>query len=575
MKKSIFVVLLLAAAMIANAMPARRGWQTREQADGTTIEVQQMGDEFYHYFVNREGKEVREENGMFKVIGEAPTMEVAKARRAAGQARRARKDVGSPNPAPRGLLILANFSNVSFKDANNAAVMTELIAGENCTVNSGFGSAAQYFKDQSNGVYQPQFDVYGPVTLSKTQSYYGANDSEGNDKYATDAVIEACILANQQYSDLNFANYDNDGDGYVDFVYVIYAGKGEADGGAATTIWPHNYSIQEVVKYADWGYSTYHKADTKLDGKYLDNYAMSQELNGWDGSRAGNGVFCHEFGHVIGLPDFYDTQYSTNYNNKLTPGEWDIMDGGGYNGDGHCPPNYSAWEKYFFGWVDAQNLGTTPALLTLYPNGTAQHNVYQINDAGTKQSATKEGLNYYIECRQKTGWDTYIPAAGMLIWKVNYNATAWKNNQPNNTANAPKYTLVIPSGTKIGSEYGSKNVWPYSSTKSWSGVSGKPLKDITKVGNNITLTYIDVPVDPDYKVNWLVNGDTLQVVNYKSDGSESLKLPTKAVVPCDGTEFIGWTKETEWFDPFAEPADLFTEPSGKVTEDATYNAMFK
>lgn len=584
MRKTILVGLLLAAAMIANAIPARRGWQTRTQADGTTVEVQQMGDEFYHYMINKEGKEVRlNEAGMYEVVGEAPTMAVAKARRAEGQARRARAAVGATSyPAPRGLLILANFSDVSFQSSNTKAVMDSLITAKDCKVNSGFGSAAQYFKDQSNGQYQPIFDVYGPVKLSKSQSYYGQNSGD-NDKYATDAVIEACILANNQYSDLNFANYDWNNDGFVDFVYVIYAGRGEADGGAKTTIWPHNYSIQTVIEYAQYGYTytVYTKAQTKLDGKYLDNYAMSQELNGWDGSRAGNGVFCHEFGHVIGLPDFYDTGYGTNYDNLLTPNQWDIMDGGGYNGDGHCPPNYSAWEKYFMGWITPKNQGTTPAKLTLYPSGTEQHNVYQINTAGTLQAATKEGLNYYIECRQKTGWDTYLPAAGMLIWKVNFNASAWSGNSPNNTANAPKYTLVIPSGTKIGidsysgTNYGAKNVWPYSSTNSWSGVSGKPLKSITKSGNNITLIYIDEPVDPDFIVSWIANGDTIQKVTYKADGSENLKLPTATVVPCDGTEFIGWTKEEKWFDPFALPEDFFTAPSGKVKEDATYHALFR
>ena len=572
MKKVISIAIISCLALAAYAMPARRGWQTRTQADGSTIEVQQIGDEHYHYFINRDGKQVAEnEQGMFEVIGDAPSAELVASRRAQAKARRApqAEQVGStPYPAPRGLLILVNFSNVSFKEANTAEVMDSLITAENCQVNGGFGSAAQYFRDQSNGLYQPQFDVYGPVTLSKAQNYYGANDSQGNDKYATDAVIEACILANEQYSDLNFADYDWNNDGYVDFVYVIYAGKGEADGGAKTTIWPHNYNIQWIVGTS---YSVYTKADTKLDGKYLDNYAMSQELNGWDGSLAGNGVFCHEFGHVIGFPDFYDTNYGTNYNSQLTPNDWDIMDAGGYNGDGHCPPNYSAWEKYFMGWITPENLGDEGAHLTLYPSGTEQHNVYQINASGKLQTATTSGLNYYIECRQKKGWDTYLPGAGMLIWKVNYNSSAWNNNTPNNTANNPKYTLIIPSGTMIGGSNGARNVWPYGTKNSWEGVSGKPLTNIKKEGNNISLTYIE----EGFIVRWVVNGEEVATQSYASDGSEDLQFPNIAVGPCDdGTELVGWTKETEWLDPVALPADLFQEPSGKVTEDATYTAVF-
>ena len=580
MRKYLFCTLFLTASVIANAIPAYRGWQTRTQADGTTVEIRQMGDEYYHYMVNRDGQQVElnEATGLYEVLGEAPTAEMVQARRAQARQRRVQQDVGTtPYLAPRGLIILANFSDVSFKEANSADVMDSLLCAVDCQVNNGYGSAAQYFKDQSNGLYQPQFDVFGPVTLSKKQSHYGANDNQGNDKYAADAVIEACKLADEQYSDLDFTNYDWNGDGYVDFVYVIYAGKGEADGGSSSTIWPHNYNIQTVIEYKGYGtYSEYSKADTKLDGKYLNNYAMSQELKGYTGSRTGVGVFCHEFGHVIGLPDFYDTQYGTNYYNSLTPNEWDIMDGGGYNGDSHCPPGYSVWEKYFMGWVTPENLGSEGARLTLYPAGTDQYNAYQINAAGTQQSAVKEGLNYYIECREKKGWDTCLPGAGMLIWKVNFSASAWMSNVPNNSANNPRYTLVIPSGTKIGASYGSKNVWPYGTKNSWEGVSGKPLKEITKDGNTINLIYIEEPVAPTYQVNWIANGQIIETAEYNLDGSESLRLPAAEVVPCEtGDEFIGWTAEADWADPFTLPDDFFQEPNGKVTGDVTYYAIFR
>ena len=279
------------------AVPAKRGWQTRTQADGTTIEVQVIGDEFYHYMINREGQQIREnENGMFEVVGAAPTREVAKARRAASMVRRQRKDVGTtPNLAPKGVVIIVNFKYKSMQSTHTNATFDELCNATVCTVNSGYPSAAQYFSDQSNGTYRPQFDVFGPVTLDNDYSYYGQNiDQNGNsttksgdgydDKYATDAVIEACIKANKQYSNLNFADYDSDNDGKVDFVYVVYAGQGEADGGAYNTIWPHNYSIQEQISYAakypGQVFCEYTKDQTKLDGKYLDNYAMSAELSG-------------------------------------------------------------------------------------------------------------------------------------------------------------------------------------------------------------------------------------------------------------------------------------------------------
>ena len=215
MRKFFITVIACVLTITVNAVPARKGWQTRTQADGTTIEVQVIGDEFYHYTINRDGKQVREVNGMYEVIGEAPTPAVAKARRAKGVARRQRKDVGTtPNLAPKGVVILVNFSNKSMQSGHTNATFDELCNSANCTVNSGYPSAREYFKSQSNGAYTPQFDVYGPVTLSRTVAYYGTDKSEeGDDQHATDAVVEGCRLANDQFS-INWSNYDSDNDGY-------------------------------------------------------------------------------------------------------------------------------------------------------------------------------------------------------------------------------------------------------------------------------------------------------------------------------------------------------------------------
>ena len=124
---SSLVVMTMSVALMA--VPARRGWQTRTQADGTTIEVQTIGDEFYHYTINREGKQVREVNGMYQVVGEAPTVEVAKARHAKGVARRQRKEIGvTPNAAPKGVVILVNFSNKSMQSGHTQATFSAMAA---------------------------------------------------------------------------------------------------------------------------------------------------------------------------------------------------------------------------------------------------------------------------------------------------------------------------------------------------------------------------------------------------------------------------------------------------------------
>ena len=576
MKKIFLTLVVMAISLATFAVPAKRGWQTRTQADGTQIEVQVIGDEFYHYIINRDGKQVREINGIYQVVGEAPTPAVAKARRAKGVARRQRKDVGvTPNLAPKGVVILVNFSNKSMQSGHTQATFDELCNSLNCTVNDGYPSAAQYFADQSNGAYRPQFDVFGPVTLSRNVAYYGTDkpgDDEGDDQHATDAVVEGCLLADEQFS-INWADYDSDSDGYVDFVYVIYAGKGQADGGTSETIWPHNWSVEAARQS---GYCTYSATQCKVGGKKLDNYAISGEMSG--SSLGGIGTLCHEFGHVMGLPDLYDTDYGTNYNNCLTPNDWDIMDGGSYNGDGHCPPNYDPWEKDFFGWLTPINLGNTGQNVTLYANGTENQQTYQINASGTYVGPTTSGLRYYIENRQAVGWDEPLTGHGLLIWKVNFNASAWENNAPNNTntSGSPLYTVVSATGTKIGWDGSTdncpKNTFPGSGNKtSWTGVSGKPLLNIAESNGVVTLTYIEEPapvVDP-FTLTFMANGN--QFAQTTSTGTVVLPDTNPLDCPC-GKVFLGWTKTAGYESETIAPT--FVKAGEAIAEATTLYAVY-
>ena len=585
MKKIFVSSLLLAATMIVNAIPARPGWSTVTQPDGSTIELQTIGDEYYHITVTRDGQQVRQnEEGFFEVVGQAPSAEELSTLRRAAKARRNAPGISrapyigvSPYLPPKAVVIMVNFKDVKFKDTTTKDIIDEICNSENCTVNSyggvNYGSLAQYFRDQSDGQYNIQFDIYGPVEVSQNYAYYGADyGGEGNDKYAGNLVIEACSKAN---AEIDFSKYDWNNDGEVDIVYIVYAGKGQADDPSheANLLWPHSYNIAGARYF---GTCTYTKEQTKFDTKYVNEYAMSNELSG--NSLAGIGIITHEFGHVIGLPDFYDTTSGgSNSANMLTPNDWDVMDAGGYNGDVHCPPNYNAWEKYFFGWLTPKNLGSTPAELTLVPNGTEGYNSYQINTSGQQKAATASGTNYYIENRAKQGWDTYLPASGMLIWMCNYQQYVWSSGQPNSSSyGSPHFTIVSASGTKIGYTYGTKNVFPYNDINSWSGISTRPLKEITRDGNLIHLFYIDDPAPQTYSVKWVVTGKEIQEDTYAIDGSENLRLPTVSFSsPCEGAEFVGWTKESVWYDPFVVPADLFTTASGKVTADAVYYALFQ
>ena len=292
----------------------------------------------------------------------------------------------------------------------------------------------------------------------------------------------------------------------------------------------------------------------------------------------------------MGLPDFYDTSYGKNDKNKLTPSQWDIMDVGSYNGDAHCPPNYDPWEKYFFGWVDPFNPGDQPMRAELHPNGTPNYAVLQINDAGEKKAACQAGRSYYLENRQQVGWDTYLPAHGMLIWVVKYNAEAWMGNTPNNTPDNPKFTLVCSEGTQVGKWNAQGNVFggDNPAATSWDFFEEKPVTDIRESEGVIFASYIADTTA--FTVAWLADGDTIEARKY---GFEPLQLPAtqtnvnskpsnakqqsaNAIVPCEGVEILGWTEETEWYDPFVNPDDLFTTTERKmVRKNTTYRALFK
>ena len=470
------------------AVPAYTGWQVRTLADGSQVTVRQMGDEFYHYWETKDGKlAVEQADGTFIVREEAvPSRAAVKARRTKAQQRRMKAVGSTPNLAPRGVVILVNFSDCAMGNGHTNAVFDNMCNATNCTTNSyegiQYGSAAQYFSDQSNGTYRPQFDLFGPVTLPHPVAYYGeagtkvinGEEDEQNDLYMADFVIDAVLAAENAGCD--FSQYDSDGDEWVDFVYFIYAGKGQAAGGTSETIWPHNWNFVSALFFGSThGTSEYYFYDydnynlLNVDGVYIGNYACSAELD-YMGQLGGIGTLCHEFGHVMGLPDLYDTEYGYNYENDLTPGTWDIMDGGAYNGNGHCPPNYSPWEKYFFGWVTPANPGNKAANGTLYANGTEDYNVYQINSSGSLMGATDAGLCYYLENRQQSGWDSYIPSHGMVVWRVDYDEDLWTSNAPNNTENDPHLTVSRAYNT-------------------WEVVYDKPVTDIRETNGVVTFKY--------------------------------------------------------------------------------------
>ena len=447
MKKTGLIAVLCVIINTLWAVPARKGGFVVSQPDGSELTVYQHGDEYFHWLTNKQGEWLSMDAEGYYRVTEALSAEQITAKRQAAP-RRAEYKATPLNIATRGLIILVNFKDAAF--TTSKAEMDSMLTGKNYTRNYTYkysgrtytveseGSAWKYFYDASNGQYDPQFDVVGPVTVSQNMAYYGGNNSYG-DKNPEAMIIEACKLVDDS---VDFSLYDNDNDGIADFVYVIYAGYGEADGGAANTIWPHQYYIYQYLN---------------LDDTKIYRYACSNEMDNYTKHHTGIGTFCHEFSHVLGLPDLYETDMN-NLHDQKTLGQWSILDYGPYNNDGNTPPSYSAYERFFMGWL-------TPRLIT-EPENVVLEDLKNNNEALLISSTDEHNLIgndpnpttfYMLENRQQTGWDEYLPGHGLMLTKIQYNYNKWYNNTVNNTATKMGVDLIEADGK--APEYDSNGYW--------------------------------------------------------------------------------------------------------------------
>lgn len=482
MKKLFLLLSLVIMAISASAVPAKKGlWKNVTLADGTEVRVQLVGDEHGHFWQAADGSAYgKAANGDFYVaVNAQQTIEKAKVRRAKANAKRvAKREFGHPGSflgEKKAIMILANFTDTKFKASNNNALYQRIANEENFSYGNFKGSMADYFKAQSRGKFVLDFDVIGPVTVSHPYAYYGQNDEDGNDKRPAELIIEAVNLAKQQVSD--WTQYDWDGDGYVDQVYVVYAGKGEADSGIENTIWPHAWTLSDGVEYGDGSGPV-----TVGTGLVVNSYACGGELNGETGQIGGIGTMCHEYSHCLGYPDFYDTDYSGGQGMC----SWDLMDQGSYNGDGYQPAGYTSYERWFAGWEEP---------IVLEDEDVTVENMKSLqNDGESYIIYNKRNRNEYflLENRQYEGWDESLEGAGLLILHVDYSASVWENNAPNDDPNHQRMTWVPASKkyqyqTYDGEKYyyvDDKDVFPYGSNNSFNKDFGTMAKLYNKNSND-------------------------------------------------------------------------------------------
>ena len=419
MKREIVVLLLLAIATAVMAVPARRGlWAQKQTADGRTVVVELRGDETFHYWQDRTGACYTEDaRGLLHRRTDMSNLKTTASARKAAQNKRRQTRLTAPRRqadltgSRRGLIILVEFADEEFLPAHDNALyqsVANTVGYKNEEL--GFrGSLFDYFQAQSNGQLKLRFDVVGPFKLKHDKAYYGAESEEmGHDVNPGEMVVEACEAAAKQ---VDFADYDWDGDGEVEQVCIVYAGEGQAAGGASETIWPHEWVLTEALGNS-----------ITIGGQRVNVYACSPELMG--DRNAGIGNLCHEFAHCLGLPDLYDT---SDGGENYGMGHWSVMDAGNYNGDGFCPCNFTSWERAACGWL-------FPELALANTNVTALKPLGDGGEAWMIENSHWPDEAYLLENRQQTGWDEALPGQGLLVMHVDFDRDVWQQNKVNSGA---------------------------------------------------------------------------------------------------------------------------------------------
>lgn len=568
------IAILLTTSL--SAVPARPGTYTFTQPDGSTFAARCIGDEFFKVKTTAQGHAViRDDNGWWcyaeyssdgtrrssghpvgkpapaEVISRSLSIPYAVLSQNARNKRhpfgdlpqesilaRVRKAQGVPvksgdaSTAKHGLVILAEYSDVKFKHGRQEFV--EMLTMQGYAVNGATGSAKDYFDSQFHGMFTFDFAVSEIVTLSNRRAFYGKNDYADQDMRPAEMIEEACRLADASGTD--FSLYDDDNDGYVDNVFVIFAGEDEADDPDANAdcIWSHSWYVKSGAGIT-----------LELGGKTIDQYACTSELMPGN-VLAGIGTFCHEFSHTLGLPDFYDTDYEQG--GGWAAGLWtytSLMDGGNQNNDTNTPPYYNAIEREIIGLSEPETISSDGAytLEPIHENGR----YLKIESDNPKEY-------YLLECRSNEGWDSHIGGKGLLVYHIDKTKrNPWNNNEVNADP-AHQYADLIEADGRSQS-LTDRNYWqlmgnisgiffPHSSTDRitpdskpgftfWYGYEPQiSITGIKRNGNSVTFTVSGLsgeapPVPKELKAETFMDA---AIISFESDS------------PFNGNALITWGK---------------------------------
>ncbi len=546
MKKTLFLFFILCLFSAIIAVPASPYPLTKALPDGSELTIRLMGDEYVHWAQTVDGYTLIEENGFYFYgvkngedlinsgirahdFKDATEQEFCRTHKT--DLRYSRRQVaekleafpkrnynqrvgGFPTTGTRNLLmILANFSDTSTLHGQSS-----FNNYMNQTNYNGTGSFKDYYLENSHNQLTVNTTVTAWVNVTGTHDSYGPEAQWDDFAYH---AIQAADAAG-----VDFSTFDNDGDGVVEGIAIIHQGPGQESTSDTSDIWSHSYSL---------AYS-YSSAARTFDGVQVGEYTVQPELAGTGTSMATIGVMCHEFGHNLGAPDFYDTDYSTGGQQSGT-GYWDLMGSGAWNNNGATPAHHNAYSKWkYYNWI-------SPTLLTAAFSPSLNSSVSSTTDYYYYTTTTANEF-FLLENRQQTGFDSYIPGHGLIVYHVdeNYIATHLNSNDINASSHQGMY-LKAAGGSVNASTCpfpgtGFKTSFTDTSSPnshSWLGANtNKPITNISESAGVISLdfmggSYVTTAItSPNDGSNHFV-GDTI-TVNATSTTTVGLVAYTTIVV---------------------------------------------